>query len=62
MTPTDDHRGNKFGFALRQLERRVRALEAHVGLASPPNPLRDPTTDRRERREETTRGIGTDRR
>ena len=30
---------NKFGFVLRQLERRISALEAQLGIASPSNPL-----------------------
>jgi hypothetical protein len=30
---------NKLGYALRVHERRLRAIERHLGLASPPNPL-----------------------
>ncbi len=48
-----DPRGNKFGFALRQMERRLRTLEARVGIESPTNPLNDPTDRRHAETKET---------
>ena len=44
-----DNARAKFGFVLRQYERRLRALEERLGLPSPKNPLNDPAlgpTDR----------------
>ncbi len=48
-----DRQGNKFGFTLRQMERRLRTLEARMGIESPTNPLNDPADRRYAETKET---------